>query len=143
MLKETPTSLRAYFWFVTVFAVLPVVGQISEGKIDYVSASIGVLFGGIYGYVAFRMEHLLSSRPGLISGVLLLNLALAGLVSIIAVRNGRAWSTLPYLGVAFAVTAYLYTSVGRLSREAIISRKTAPYTAWKTRKSWRQVTIYS
>jgi hypothetical protein len=62
MLKETPTSLRAYFGLIALFSVLPVIAGLSEGKTDFVGASIGLLFGGLYAFVAIRMDHLLAQR---------------------------------------------------------------------------------
>jgi hypothetical protein len=126
MLRETPTSLRAYFWLITIFALLPVVGQVSEGKIDPASVAISLVFGGIYGFVAIRMERLLATRPGVIRGVLIMNLTLAGLSGLLAALNGRIWSALPYLAIAFAITAYLLSSVGRLSAETSPLKKKEP-----------------
>lgn len=126
MLRETPTSLRAYFWLITIFALLPVVGQISDGKVEYVSLGIGLGFGCIYGFVALRMDRLLAERRGVIRGVLIMNLVLAGLSAAAAALNGRIWSSLPYLATAFAITAYLLSSVGRLAAEASLLKKKEP-----------------
>ena len=118
MLKETPASLRAYFGLIAIFAVLPVVAQMSEGKTDLGSIVIGLLFGGLYAFVAVSMDYLLTRRPGFIRGVLILNLVLSGLAAAAGVMNGRDLAGLPVVALAFAITAYLLSSVGRLSREA-------------------------
>ncbi|MDP1578829.1 MAG: hypothetical protein Q8M02_01035 [Candidatus Didemnitutus sp.] len=119
MLKETPASLRAYFGLIAIFAFLPVVGQLSEGGADIGSSIVGVLFGTLYSYVAIRMDHLLAYRPAIIRGVLLLNLVLSGLAAAAGALAGQLWSRLPYLAIAFAITAYLYSSVGRLSKTMV------------------------
>lgn len=118
MLKETPTSLRGYFGLIAILAVLPVVAQISEGKTDIGSIVVGLLFGGLYAFVAVRMDYLLSRRPGIIQGVLILNLGLSGLAAAAGIMSGRGLAGLPVVALAFAITAYLLSSVGRLSREA-------------------------
>lgn len=126
MLRETPTSLRAYFWLITVFALMPVAGQIAAGKIESVSLIVSLVFGSIYGFVAFRMDRLLAERPGVISGVLIMNLVLAGLSALLAVFDGHIWSSLPYLAIGFAITAYLLSSVRRLATEASLLKKKEP-----------------
>ena len=118
MLKETPTSLRAYFGLIAVFSIMPVVAQLSESKFDVGSSIVSLLFGGLYSFVAFRLDYLLSERPGFIRGVLILNLVLSALAAALGIMGGRGLSGLPFVALAFVITAYLYTSVGRLSREA-------------------------
>jgi len=115
MLKETPTSLRAYFGLVAFLSFLPVAAQLSEGTFDLIGALVGVAFGTLYAYVAIRMEYLLAKKPGFIRGVLLFNLALSLIAAIFAALNGQVWSSLPYVAVACAITAYLYSTVRRLS----------------------------
>src|SRR4051812_10783239 len=104
MLRETPTSLRAYFTLIAVMALLPVVGQLTEAAFDPAGAAISVTFGGLYAFVAFRMNYLLANRPGFIRGVLLLNLAFSVLGAVFAALNGNVWTTLPYLALAVAIT---------------------------------------
>ena len=56
--------------------LMPVAGQLSEGKLEIGGAIVGVVLGGLYSYVAIRLDYLLSNRPAVIRGVLLLNLVL-------------------------------------------------------------------
>ena len=99
--------------------LMPVAGQLSEGKLEIGGAIVGVVLGGLYSYVAIRLDYLLSNRPAVIRGVLLLNLVLSGLTAAVGVLNGRGWSVLPYVALAFAITAYLYSSVRRLASETV------------------------
>lgn len=119
MLKETPASLRAYFGLIAIFALLPVLGQLTAEKPDIVSAIVGMAFGGVYAFVAIRMDHLLCNRPSIIRGVLLLNLGLSGLAAALGLFNGKGWGSLPFVVLVFAITAYLYSSVNRLSVVAV------------------------
>lgn len=119
MLKETPGSLRAYFGLIALMSFMPLLSQLSQPKIDWISAAIGSAFGCLYFYTAVRMDHLLSRRPNFLRGVLILNLILSGLAAAIGILLGNGLTGLPVLLLAFAVTAYLYSTVGRLAREAL------------------------
>ena len=118
MLKETPSSLRAYFGLLALMSLLPLAGQISQGKFDVAPTLISLGFGGLYIYSAIRMYHLLAHRPNFLRGVLILNVSVYCLTSVASVLSGKGLTGLPFLVVAFAVTAYLYVNVGRLAQEA-------------------------
>ena len=121
MLKETLTSLRAYFVLITLMALLPVAAQFNNAAFDVGTTVVGITFGGLYAFVAFRMDYLLTKRPGFIRGVLLFNLAISVLVAAFGALSGNVWSTLPYLALAIAITAYLYSNVRRLSLAATVA----------------------
>src|SRR4051812_7471597 len=119
MLKETRSSLRAYFGLLAFLAIVPVVIQFSEGKLAGGSAWVPLLFGGLYVFSAMRMDHLLTRRPNFLRGILILNLLLSGLPTVIGIlKTGRGLPGLALVAVIFSITAYLLSSVSRLAREA-------------------------
>jgi hypothetical protein len=122
MLKETPGSLRAYFGLIALLAFLQSAGPLAEGKFEG-SMLISIFFGSLYAFTAYRMDNLLARRPGFIRGVLIMNLIFGGLAGAISLINGNGLSALLPVALAFAITAYLLSSVSRLSREIAVKPK--------------------
>jgi len=85
---------------------------------DVGSLVVGVAFCGLYAFVSIRMDHLLAKHPGFLRGVLIFNLSVSAVVAAIGILNGQGLSQVPAIVIAMAITAYLYPTVGRLSREA-------------------------
>jgi len=137
MLKETPRSLRQYFWLVSALSIVLGAAALVPSQASVLDVSLGgagIAFGLVYGWIAYDFDALLAQRPGCIKIVLSANLALRVVGSALLFFVGAGSGTVFPLVVSVLVYLYLVRSVDRLSKETRLSG--TPPIIGQDRKTW-------
>jgi hypothetical protein len=114
-MRETRSSLQLYFGLSGVAAVLIGLRDLAAGEL--IQATVGIVLGGAYVFVAVRLEPLLLENPGLIKMILYISSGLmaVGIAANLYLQNASA-SIQEVIGLL--INWYLLVNVSRLSSAA-------------------------